>query len=184
MDYRDIFDLILDEADFTVGGGSSAAIAGAMACGLMGMVANLSKGKDYGHTDEQYDQLIAQLGELKAALLQGAVQDNEAYLMIKAAYKMPKVTEQEKQLRKKAINDAGIAAARVPLSNASLNKKVHEIGLDLLKNSNPACETDLSAGVELSVVGLHAGIANVKVNLPLIKDEAVVKALTEKVQAL
>ena len=36
MNYREIFDLILDENDFTVGGGSSSAIVGAMACGLMG----------------------------------------------------------------------------------------------------------------------------------------------------
>lgn len=45
MDYKDIFELILNENDFTVGGGSTAALAGAMACGLIGMVVNLLKEK-------------------------------------------------------------------------------------------------------------------------------------------
>lgn len=87
MDYKDIYELILNENDFTVGGGSTAALAGAMACGLIGMVANLSKGKEYSYTDEKYDSIVAELNTLKEKLLQGSVEDNRAYMMIANAYK-------------------------------------------------------------------------------------------------
>ena len=100
MNYKEIFDLILDENDFTVGGGSSSAIVGAMASGLMGMVANLSKGKDYGYSDKEYDDIIKELNEAKVKFLQGAVEDNKAYMLIVNAYKLPKSTEDEKEIRK------------------------------------------------------------------------------------
>lgn len=184
MDYKDIIELILDENNFTVGGGSSSAIAGAFACGLMGMVANLSKGKEYGHSDEEYDEMIKELNDLKSKLLEGSVDDNKAFLLIKNAYKLPKATDEDKAKRKLAIQEAGIAAANVPLSNAKLNKRVNEIGKDLLKNSNPACITDLQAGVDFSVLGINAGKANVEVNLPLIKDEKVIENFKEEISKL
>lgn len=184
MDYKDIFDLILDENDFTVGGGCTSAISGAMACGLMAMVANLSKGKDYGYTDEKYEDTVKELNEFKNKFLKTCVDDNKAYLLIKSAYKMSKQTDEEKKLRKHAIQDAGVQAAKVPLLNAKMNKKVNNIGKDLLKNSNPACITDLQAGIDLSKVGLDAGIANVKANLPLIKDEDIIKEFEDELKKL
>ena len=168
MDYKKIFDLILDENDFTVGGGSSSAIVGAMACGLMGMVANLSKGKDYGYSDKEYDNIIKELNKAKANFLQGAVDDNKAYMLIVNAYKLPKSSEEEKEIRRKAIQNAGIEAAKVPLSNALLNKKVN----------------DLQAGVDLSHIGINMGKSNVKANLPLIKDEKIVKNFKKEIENL
>lgn len=184
MDYKKIFDLILDENDFTVGGGSSSAIVGAMACGLMGMVANLSKGKNYGFSDNEYEDIIKELNEMKANFLQGAVDDNKAYMLIVNAYKLPKSTDEEKKIRKKTIQNAGIEAAKVPLSNALLNKKVNDIGKKLLNRSNPACITDLQAGIDLSYIGINMGKSNVKANLPLIKDENIVKNFEEKIKNL
>lgn len=184
MDYKDIIELILDENNFTVGGGSSSAIAGAFACGLMGMVANLSTGKDYGHSDDEYKNIVEELNTLKAKLLEGAVDDNKAFLLIKNAYKLPKTNDEEKQIRKKAIEEAGIAAANVPLSNAKLNKRVNEIGKDLLENFNPACITDLQAGVEFSELGINAGKSNVEVNLPLIKTQGIIDNFVKEISQL
>lgn len=184
MNYKDIFDLILDENDFTVGGGSSSAIAGAMACGLMAMVANLSKGKEYGKTDAEYDEIVKTLNGYKAQFLQSCVDDNTAYLMIRDAYKLPKETDEQKEVRKKAIQNAGVEAAKVPLFNAQLNTKVNKIGTDLLDKSNPACITDLQTGVDLSKVGIDAGVANVHANIPLIKDEPIVNDFKEKLAQL
>ena len=184
MDYKDIYELILNENDFTVGGGSTAALAGAMACGLIGMVANLSKGKEYSYTDEKYYSIVAELNTLKEKLLQGSVEDNRAYMMIANAYKLPKATDEEKEERKKAIQRAGIEAAKVPLSNAILNKKVYERGSSLIGKSNPACFTDLRAGIDLSKLGLEIAKANVEVNLPLIKNEEIIENLKKQVELL
>lgn len=184
MDYKDIIELILAENDFTVGGGCAAAISGAMACGLMGMVANLSKGKDFGATDAQYDQIITELNELKAQLLDGAVKDNEAYMMIVNAFKLPKTDETEIAARKAAIQQAGIEAASVPLANARRNHRVLAIGLALMGKSNPSCGTDLAAGIDLARAGLKSAKANVTVNLPLIKDQSVVAEFNQAISAL
>ncbi|MBS6534687.1 cyclodeaminase/cyclohydrolase family protein [Peptoniphilus harei] len=184
MDYKNILDLMLDENDFTVGGGCASALAGAMATGLIGMVANLSKGKDYGYEDEKYDEIIKELNEMKAKFLEGTVNDNKAYLLIVKAYKLPKSTDEEKAKRKEAIQNAGIEAANVPLSNALLNKRTYDIGRDLLEKSNPAAVTDLQAGIDLAKVGIDAGRANVLANIPLIKDEKVVEDLKKQIDSL
>lgn len=184
MNYKDILDLMLDENDFTVGGGCASAIAGAMATGLIGMVANLFKGKDYGYEDEKYDAIIKELNEMKAKFLEGSVNDNKAYLLIVNAYKLPKSTEEEKQERRKAIQNAGIEAAKVPLSNALLNKRTYDIGRDLLEKSNPAAVTDLQAGIDLAKIGIDAGRANVLANIPLIKDEKIVSDFNKELESL
>lgn len=184
MDYKKIFELILDEKDSTVGGGSTAAISGAMACGLIGMVANLSKGKDCGYTDEKYEIIIAELNILKKELLKGCIDDNKAYMMIINAYQLPKAIDEEKEARKKAIQNAGIVAANEPLLNAKLNKKVYEIGSSLIGKSNLACFSDLKAGVDLSRLGVEIAKANVEVNLPLIKDEKIITHLKKEIELL
>lgn len=184
MDYIKIFELILNENDFTVGGGSTAALSGAMACGLIAMVANLSKGKTYGYEDSKYDNIVLELNEIKEKLLQGAINDNKAYMLIVNAYKLPKNTEIEKEERKKAIQNAGIEAANVPLANAELNKKVYEIGKSLVEKSNPSCYTDLKAGIDLAKLGLETAKANVEVNLPLIKDEKILLNFKEQIKFL
>ena len=134
--------------------------------------------------EEELLDIIKELNEAKVKFLQGAVEDNKAYMLIVNAYKLSKSTEDEKEIRKKAIQNAGIEAAKVPLSNALLNKKVNEIGKKLLEKSNPACITDLQAGVDLSYIGINMGKSNVKANLPLIKDEKIVNEFEEQIKNL
>lgn len=62
-----------------------------------------SKGKDFGFLDEEYEELLKELKELKGKLLSGSVNDNKAYMMIVNAYKLPKSTDEEKIARKNAI---------------------------------------------------------------------------------
>ena len=68
MDYKDILDLILDPEDVTVGGGCSSALSGAMAAGLMGMVAKLSMKKEFGLTKDELQLIVDELEKLKDLL--------------------------------------------------------------------------------------------------------------------
>lgn len=182
MSYEEIIKLILDENNYTVGGGCVCAICGAMASGLMGMVANLSKGKGYELSDEEYDSIIEELNDLKNELLEGSIEDNKAYNSIVNAYKLPKTTDEEKSLRKLEIEKAGIYASKIPLKNSINNKKVNKIGLKLLKSSNPSCLSDLQAGIRLSEIGIKIGKDNILVNLPMIKNEKIREELLNEIE--
>ena len=101
--YLDVFNKVVDSDDFTVGGGSASALAGAMAAGMASMVAKLSMAKPVNLTQEEYTAMSKELDELAQTLLKGSEQDTEAYCMIKDAFALPKSTDEEKEVRKQAV---------------------------------------------------------------------------------
>lgn len=172
MDYKDVLDLILDTDDVTVGGGSASALAGAKACGLIGMVCKLSTKKDFGIPAEKQLEYAKELEELRDKLQLGVVNDANAYGVIRDAYKLPKETEEDKEARKHAIANAGVVGATSPMENAKLCKRVYDIGIELEGKTNPNCHSDLVIGYELAKVGTNGCLMNIEANLPLVKDEA------------
>ena len=92
----EVLDKITDSDDTTVGGGCASALSGAMAAGMLSMVAKLSKKKPVNFTEEQYDAIINELEQLNQQLQEGCVHDTEAYCMIVDAFKLPKGTDEEK----------------------------------------------------------------------------------------
>lgn len=184
MKHHEILDMILDSRDATAGGGSASALAGAMAAGMAGMVARLSVGKEYGLADEQYLEIAEQADRLAADLCSGCSKDREAYLLIKDAYGLPKQTPEEKAVRSKAIRQAGIEAARVPMENAEKCAGVGRLCKLLSGKSNPNAASDLKAAEMLSATGLEGCILNIEVNLSLIKDEEVKAGFEKKAREL
>ena len=171
---------ILDSRDTTVGGGASSALIGAMAASMAGMVARLSMKKPVNLAEEEYEAIVAELDELSEKLQQGAVDDMDAYGLIVSAFKLPKETDEEKAARKEAVQKAAIRAAEVPLMNAEMNARVHEICMRLKGNSNPACISDLMCAVYLTEAGLKDAILNINANLGMIKDEEVTQKLKDR----
>ncbi len=171
MDYKNIMELIMDTDDVTVGGGSASALSGALACGLIGMVCKLSTKKDYGLSAQEQLAYANELEEIREKLLSGIVDDANAYGVIIDAYKLPKETDEEKELRKKAIANAGIVGATAPMENAKLCRRVYDIGVFLKGKTNPNCLSDLVIGYKLAKVGTNGCIINIDANLPLVKDE-------------
>lgn len=179
MGYKDVMDKILDSENVTVGGGSAGAISGAMAAGLIGMVARLSTGKGYKLNDKVYLELADELDKLSEELLKGSEKDTEAYLLIKNAFKLPKSTDEEKEKRKKAVNNAGIEAALVPKSNADKCDRVYTIANILEGNYNENAASDFIIGKNLAHLGKQGCILNIEANLSLIKDKNTKRTLED-----
>lgn len=184
MSYVDTLEKILDSKDVTSGGGAASAMAGAMACGLIGMTARLSLMKCYGLDDRQYLELADELDAMGLRLLRGAQEDTKAYGVICSAMKLPKGTEEEMTLRQKTIEDAGISAAAILRDNGYLCMKVLKIGLMLKGNSDVNAAADLHVGISLAETGILGCAEGVRVALPLIKDTDIVKAFKEDIDKL
>ena len=179
-----ILSKIKDVDNFNVGGGAASALAGSQAAGMMGMVANLSLDKNYGMSNEEYLQLVKEAKKLSDNLFAGAEEDEVAFLKIKNAFKLPKGTEFEKNIRKNAVQFGFISAANTPLKNAYLCKEVCALGVKLLNQSNPAAETDFVIALDLARVGLNGCINNIRANLSMIKDEEILKGFENHIRIL
>jgi len=179
-----VLEKILETQDVTVGGGSASAIAGAMAAGLVGMVARLSTKKDYGMTAEDHLAVADECDILAAALMQGADEDMAAFAKIKAAYALPKARDEEKRARGEAIEAAGIAAATAPLENATRNRRVYDLGRAIRNKSNPNAGSDVEIGIRLARLGVFGCVLNIEANLPLIKNAEILEGFKKEILAL
>lgn len=180
----EILGKVIDSDDFTVGGGSASAIAGAMASGMISMVAKLSLQRPINLTAGEYENISLEADKLAKELLEGANNDTKAYCMIKNAYAMPKNTAEEKQLRTNAIREAGKAAAEVPRDNGYRCKRANELALLLIGQSNPSCSSDLYSALYLSNAGVKGCTLNIEANLPLIKDEKILEEFKNDIEVL
>ncbi len=175
---------VLDPADNSTGGGTASAIAGAMAAALVAMVARLSMGKEAMEADGYYREVSSQAEALSSELFTGGREDSEAFDAVRAAYKLPKDTSEQKAERSQSIQQAMIHAARVPLANADRCRRVLELCAQLRGRSNPNAASDLACAGHLARAGLLGCVANVEINVSAIKDRGLAAELSERAQAL
>ena len=176
---------VIDSNNFTVGGGAASAVAGAMAAGMISMVARLCMKKpEYDYTQDEYQMLAEQADQLAKELMNGANEDEQAFLLIKAAFVLAKESDEQKAVRKMAINSAAIQAAAVPVKNGERCLRVYQLGKQLEGNSNPACLSDLKSALFLSESGVKGCILNIEANLPLVKEDTKIAEFQEKIEVL
>lgn len=151
------------------GGGSVAALAGALGAALASMVANLTMGK-------AGDDLLAATAEraqqLKDALLAAVDEDTQAFEAYLDALRLPKSTPEEKELRSERIQAGLRVAVRVPLRTAELSLEVMRLAQTALAHGNPNSMTDVAVGAQMAFAGVQGGVWNVRINLKSIKDAA------------
>ncbi len=166
------------------GGGSVSALAGGLAAALAGMVANLSQGAKFEAVREEMAEIAAQMNGLQRQLLLAMQEDTESFSLYMEALAMPKSTEEEKRLRREAMQNGLKAAALTPLQVAQSIAPIFELLEKVIRLGNPNAVTDALVGAMMARSGMLGALFNVKINLEGIRDEAFVTEINQKVQCL
>jgi methenyltetrahydrofolate cyclohydrolase len=169
--------------DPTPGGGSAAALAGAIGASLFAMVAGLPKNK--AATAEDAARLKA-AGERCTALADelSTLIDTDAasYDLVMAAYRKPKGTDEEKAARSAAIQDAMREAIAAPLAVMRACAAAAEQGVVVAGLGNPSAASDGQVGFELLGAALRGAKLNVETNLGSVKDAGYVARIKKEVE--
>lgn len=157
----------LSTDDATPGGGSGAAITGAMGAALGEMVCNLTIGKeDFEHVEADMVAARETLEGHRERLLDLADEDSAAFDELMAAYRTP-----EDEGKAEAIEEASKTAAEVPLETAQECLAVIEESIDVAAKGNPHSVTDAGTAALLAHAALESALYNVEINLGSIDDE-------------
>lgn len=166
----------------TPGGGSAAALAGAMGASLVAMVAGLPKNKAATEEDAQRLRAAGERCAVLAVDLERLVDlDSAAYDLVMAAYKRPKVTDEDKAARTAAIQAAFREAIAAPLSVMRAAATAAEQAVVVAGLGNPSAASDLDVGIELLNAALRGAQLNVQINLGSMKDTAYVEEVRKDV---
>lgn len=154
------------------GGGSIAALAGALGAALSSMVSNLTAFKK-GNTplDIKLNKAAEECQKIKDNLLVAIDEDTNAFNDYMEARRLPTKTEHEKNIRQIAMLNGLKKAVSVPLKTADLSLKAIELAEIVVDNGNPNSITDVGVGAQMAYSGVLGGIYNVQINLKEIKDE-------------
>src|SRR5213595_3047072 len=171
MDLREFCNETLSDSH-APGGGSVAALMGALGASLGGMVANLSAGKR-GWDDklEYFSQWAVKAQQLKDELLALVDEDTAAFNKVMDAFAMPKNSPEEKAARTAAIEEATKHAAEVPLKVMETAAKSYELLSEMADNGNPASVSDVGVGALATRACIEGAAMNVRFNLAQLKDE-------------
>ncbi len=160
-------------SDPTPGGGSAAALSGAVAASLLAMVAAMPKTKTGADEERKtLDTAAAELQRLRKRLTELIDEDTKAYDMVTSAYRQPKGTDEEKAVRRAAVQEAMRAATEAPLETMRACDAVIREGACVVQNGNPSASSDISVGLEMAMAGLRGAERNVAINLGSLTDEA------------
>lgn len=167
------------------GGGSGAALGGALAAALVSMVCNLTIGKKgYEDVQEPMADLLRESEALRSELPQLLEADTQVYGKVMAAYRQPRKTPEQKRARNIAMQGALKEATEVPLSIAERCAQVVELSLPAAEMGNQWAVSDAGVGVLLADASMRAALLNVYINLSSIKDKDYVQQTLAHVETI
>lgn len=172
-------------ADPEPGGGSVAALVGALGAGLVTMVCDLTLGKEkFAAVQESVAGIRSQAETLRAELTKLITADADAYAQVAAAMKLPRDTEEQKSERARLLQAALKGAAAVPLRVAEAAGEVARLTLPAAEQGNPNAVSDAGVAVLLADAAAQSAALNVKINLGWIEDKDFNEDAWTRVQAV
>ncbi len=148
------------------GGGSAAAYAGAAGAALAAMVARLTLGKKkYLAVEAEMYSLLAEAEILRHELKDAIQKDADAFKVVMETFKLPRDTDEEAEIRQKAIDLATLVAAQVPLETAKKALRVMQLGARTVEVGNVNAISDGASGVALGRASLTGAGYNVRINV-------------------
>ena len=172
-------------SDPTPGGGSAAALLGALGASLFAMVAALPKTRT-GTPEERaaLDAARAEILRARDTLVQLIDRDAQAYDLVVAAYRLPKSTDAEKSARAAAIQNALRVATEVPVETIRACQAVLNGAKTVAEFGNPSAQSDLAVGTQTIGTAIQAALFNVETNIGSLKDPGVVASITDELKHL
>lgn len=184
MKIKNFMDM-LSSKSATPGGGSVAALTGAMGAALLSMVDNLTIGKEqYKEVEDDIKDLLGKSENLRKTLEELMERDVEVFNQFMVIMKLPRTNEEEKKERNQKMQVALIEAARVPLEVAKKSKEVIDICLEVAFKGTKNAISDVGVGVLLAEAAFHSAVINTKINLNMMKDENTKKELSQEIENL
>ncbi len=158
------------------GGGSAAALSGALGAALISMVCNLTIGKEkYKDVEADVKAILDRSESLRRDLTELMDADTQLYGKVIGAYRLPKNTEEEKAARLAAIDNALKEACGVPMRIAKCCAELVELCVPAAAKGNVGAISDIGVAVLAAEAGLVSAKLNVNINLGSIKDTAFVE---------
>ena len=172
----------LSSGNPTPGGGSVAALCGALAAALSTMVANLTVDREkYGQTRKSMEEVRMTAATLSTRFLALMQEDSDTYQKVMAAFELPRETEAQITSRQAAIEEAMKKAAAVPLETLRASEELIRVARDAVRGGNPNAITDAAAAVQLANTTAVVASYNVQINISRIKDQAFVAKCEKEV---
>lgn len=169
----------------TPGGGSVAALSGAMAAGLIVMVCDLTIGKpQYAEFEAEAADLRARAEALRRELQDLAQADVEVFGRLSAAYKLPRTTQADAAARRAAIQQVTRQASETPLRAARAAIALLPLCTPLARHGNRNAVSDIGVATLLIRAAAPSALLNVEINLGALEDQIFVRQARAQIEDL
>ena len=177
-------DLLASDAP-APGGGSAAALEGALGAALTAMVCSLTIGKKkYAEFEETVKAAQAKATDLKVRFVDVMDRDTEAFNVVSAAFGMPKATDEEKAARSAAIQKGLEGCTKTPFEMMELAVETLELTASILGKSNDSAASDLGVSALSLRAAIQGAWLNVLINIGSLKNKELAEDYRAKGEAL